>query len=61
MFVVLVLMAPVAGYLACYPNDRPPCAPNDRSCLPCTNPQTTDPSCEPWITDAKKPDAGGDR
>lgn len=57
--VVIALMGPLAGFLACYPYDPPPCAANDRSCLPCTNPQNTDPSCPPFPSDAKRPTDGG--
>lgn len=53
-FLFLALLA-----FGCYPYTPAPCAANDLSCLPCTNPNSTDPTCPPWPNDdAKRADGG---
>jgi len=53
---LVVAISLFAGAVSGCGNNPPPkpCAPNDRSCLPCTNPWNTDPACAPFPTDAKR-------
>lgn len=56
---ILLVMAGLAGFLACATQPLPPCALGDRRCLPCTNPWSTSPDCVPFPTDTKRQTDGG--
>lgn len=50
----IILLAALVAEPACYPKT---CAPNDRSCLPCSDPWSTNQTCPGWPTDARRPRA----